>query len=118
MTEGRLVELALPNGAVALVSVTDPGEVSAMTAGATKAGATKAGQLDRYDSDELVGVLEGVAGALKTGLARAAPDKVTVKLGLTLVAKAGKLTALLVEGSGSATLEVTLEWRNGAQHSG
>ncbi len=43
----------------------------------------------------------------------AKPDKMTAELGLKLAVKSGKLTGMLVEGSGTASLKVTLEWQRG-----
>jgi hypothetical protein len=40
------------------------------------------------------------------------PAEASVELALKLVAKAGKLTGLLVEGGGEAALKVTLTWKN------
>jgi hypothetical protein len=36
-----------------------------------------------------------------------------VELGLELAVKSGRLTGLLVEGAGSGSLKVTLEWGGG-----
>lgn len=40
------------------------------------------------------------------------PAEASVELALKLVTKAGKLTGMLVEGGGEATLKVTLTWKN------
>jgi hypothetical protein len=39
------------------------------------------------------------------------PDEATVEFGLSLTTKTGKLTGLLVEGGGQASLRVVLSWR-------
>jgi len=41
------------------------------------------------------------------------PAEATVELGLKLAVKSGKLTGLLVEGGGEASLTVTLTWKHG-----
>lgn len=41
------------------------------------------------------------------------PTKATVEFGLEATVESGGLTALLVNGSGSATIKVTLEWDRG-----
>ena len=38
------------------------------------------------------------------------PDEATVELGLKLVARNGKLTGMLVEAGGEASLTITLTW--------
>jgi Trypsin-co-occurring domain 1 len=40
------------------------------------------------------------------------PSEATVKFGLSLTTKTGKLTGIVVEGAGSATLEITLTWKD------
>lgn len=40
------------------------------------------------------------------------PAEASVELALKLVARAGKLTGMLVEGGGEASLKVTLTWKN------
>jgi hypothetical protein len=40
------------------------------------------------------------------------PAEATVELALKVVAKSGKLTGMLVEGGGEASLKVTLTWKN------
>lgn len=101
--ETTVVEVTLPNGATALVRA----------AQADGGGATKTALPDTFDFSEVGVTLEGLADVIKSALVRAAPDKVTVELGLEVAVKSGKLTALLVEGSGTATLGVTLEWQGG-----
>jgi hypothetical protein len=41
------------------------------------------------------------------------PAEATVEFGLNVAAKSGKLTGLLVEGGGEASLKITLTWKNG-----
>ena len=101
----RVVEVDLPNGTRALVRANDLDEPTR--------GATKTSALSAFDFDEVSGVLEGLSVALRQALAKASPDKVTVELGLELAVKSGKLTGLLVEGEGTASLAVTLEWNGG-----
>jgi hypothetical protein len=41
------------------------------------------------------------------------PAEARVEFALKLAARSGKLTGLLVEGGGEASLKVTLTWKNG-----
>jgi len=103
--ERKVVEVTLPNNTVALVSAVDAdGDVP---------GATKTSALGGFDLAEVGRTLEGLAEAIKGSMAKAAPDRVTVELGLELVVKSGKLTGLLVEGGGTGSLQVTMEWDRG-----
>lgn len=99
----RVVEVTLPNGTTALVRAVE----------VDGGGATKTAFGDKFDFGDVAGTLEGLSDAIRSSLAKAAPDKVTVVLGLELAVKAGRLTGLLVEGEGRGSLTVTLEWGHG-----
>jgi hypothetical protein len=100
--ESTVVEVALPNGTVALVRAADlDGEGQA---------AEKVLWKDVFDFDHVAGTLEGIAQAIRSGIDKAAPTKTTVELGLELAVKNGQLTGLLVNGQASTSLKVTLEW--------
>lgn len=100
----RIVEVELPNGTTALVRAVD----------VEGGGATKTSFRDTFDFEHVAGTLEGLSEAIRNALAKAAPDKTTVELGIELAVKSGKLTGLLVEGQGKGSLTVKLEWARGA----
>lgn len=100
MQQDQVVEIALPNGATALAQVRR----------LDGAGATKTAALPRFDFADVGRVVEGVAESIKGAVAKAAPDKVTVTLGLELAVKNGKLSGLVVEGQGKGSIAITLEW--------
>ena len=54
--------------------------------------------------------IEGVAEALTATVERIKPQKMSVEFGLQIGAETSGLTALVVKGSGTASLKVTLEW--------
>jgi hypothetical protein len=60
--------------------------------------------------EDIAKVVEGVAASLTTAIERMAPEKTSVEFGLEISAESGGLTALIVKGSGTANLKVTLEW--------
>ncbi len=97
--DSKIVEVTLPNGAVALVQArqVDGG------------GATKTG-FGRLDFDGVTKTLEGVTEAVRSAVAKAAPSKVSVELGVELVVKSGALVGLIVDGESIGSLTVTLEW--------
>lgn len=100
----RVVEVVLPNKAVALVRAAD---LDAEGGGQV---AEKVGWRDVLDFEGVSGTLEGIAQAVRSGLEKVTPSKTTVELGIELAVKHGKLTGLIVEGDASASLKVTLEW--------
>ncbi|MFI6330784.1 CU044_2847 family protein [Micromonospora chersina] len=55
--------------------------------------------------------VEAIAGQLGQVWEKVKPSEATVEFGLALTAKAGKLTGLLVDASGEASLTVTLTWK-------
>jgi len=97
--ESKIVEVALPNGGTALVQARQVDGT-----GATK---TKIGRLDFAG---VARTLEGVAEAIHGAVARAAPTRVSVELGLELAVTSGVLVGLVVDGETTASLAVTLEW--------
>ena len=45
----------------------------------------------------------------------AKPSKMAIEFGLEISVESGELTALIVKGSGTANLKVTLEWEKGSE---
>src|SRR3954447_10963545 len=103
----RLVEVDLGGGAVALVRAVEIAEED------EDSGAEKVGWRDRFDLTDVTDMLDGVAQSLRAAAESAKPSKMTVELGIELAVKSGKLTGIIVEGSGTASLKVTLEWQRG-----
>ncbi|MEU6933283.1 CU044_2847 family protein [Streptomyces sp. NPDC046385] len=62
------------------------------------------------DLSGVTAALSSFAGQLGDALHQAAPDRAVVEFGCQLGVEAGKLTALVVQGTASANLKVTLEW--------
>ncbi|MER8044547.1 CU044_2847 family protein [Streptomyces sp. NPDC094032] len=67
------------------------------------------------DLSGVTAALSSFAGQLGDALHRAAPDRAVVEFGCQLGVQAGKLTALVVQGTATANLKVTLEWDKGPQ---
>jgi Trypsin-co-occurring domain 1 len=59
---------------------------------------------------EIFDAVEGIGQAVVTTLQKVKPRKATVELGLEVGLESGHLTALLVKGTGTANLKLTLEW--------
>jgi len=97
--ESEIVEVTLPNGAMALVQVKPAGP-----------GATKTSWNDRFDFATVAATVEGVTDAIRGALVKAAPDSVSVELGFEFAVKGGKLVGLLVDGETAASITVTLGW--------
>ncbi len=62
--------------------------------------------------DDVMAAITGLGEGINNALQTVKPKKVSVKLGLEVGLESGKLTALLVKGTGKANLEITLQWEN------
>jgi hypothetical protein len=62
------------------------------------------------NADEFFDSIRSLATRLTEALKAAAPTKISAEFGITASIKSGKLTALLVEGTGEATIKVSVEW--------
>ncbi len=59
---------------------------------------------------EVTDTIESLARAMVGTLKKVKPRTATVEFGLQIGIESGKLTALLVKGTGNANLKITLEW--------
>ena len=62
------------------------------------------------DIGDLTEAISGVSESVLAALRKVQPKKASVEFGVEVAVEAGHLTALLVRGSGNATIKVTLEW--------
>ena len=71
---------------------------------------------EEYISDEIpsfksvTDAIEGISQEIIGALAKVKPSRASAEFGLEVALESGKLTALWVKGSGTASLKVTLEW--------
>jgi hypothetical protein len=56
--------------------------------------------------------VSAICGDLARAWEAVKPSEATVEFALKLAVKSGKLTGLLVDGSGEAGLKITLTWKN------
>ncbi len=59
---------------------------------------------------EVTDAVEGIAHAIVTTLRKVKPQQASVEFGVQIGVKSGQLTALLVKGTGTANLMITLQW--------
>ncbi|MEB3119844.1 MAG: CU044_2847 family protein [Snowella sp.] len=62
------------------------------------------------DFQEVADTVEAIADSLVKTFKKVQPQKASVEFGVKVAIKSGKLTTLLVEGSGEANLKIHLEW--------
>jgi hypothetical protein len=59
---------------------------------------------------EVTTAIESLAKDIAESVQRIKPDKAKVKFGIEIGIESGKLTPVLVKGTATANLEITLEW--------
>jgi hypothetical protein len=65
---------------------------------------------DLFNFDGVRNTVEAIAGQMAGVWDRVKPSEACVEFGLKVTGKSGKLTGLLVEGGGDASLKVKLTW--------
>jgi hypothetical protein len=69
------------------------------------------GLREAFSFDGVRETIEAVAEQLSRAWEKVQPSEASVEFGISLSTKTGKLSALLVEGGGEATLKITLSWK-------
>jgi hypothetical protein len=63
-----------------------------------------------FSFEGVANAIEEISRTITETLKKVEPRKATVEFGVDLALESGNLTALLVKGTGTASLKVTLEW--------
>jgi hypothetical protein len=95
-TKPRIIEVELSDGSRVKVEATPVGEQQIA--------------VQARPFREVISTIETISNELSETLQKVRPTKASVKFGLEIAVEAGKLTTLIVQGSGKANLEITLEW--------
>jgi hypothetical protein len=69
-----------------------------------------AGHLGPLAFEEVTRTIESLANAVVSTLKKVKPRAASVEFGIEIGVEPGKLTALLVKGTGTANLKVVLQW--------
>lgn len=96
----KIIPLKLSDGTVVKVEVTPIGEqpVSSET------------RVFKQATTVIKSIANDIAETLKEINDKVKPDSFSVTLGLEIGVESGELTALIVKGTGTANLEITMEW--------
>ena len=65
-----------------------------------------------FSFDEIANTIGSIAKSISGVLQQVKPDKATIEFGIEVGVESGKLTALLVKGTTTANLKVSLEWNH------
>jgi hypothetical protein len=98
LKQTKIVEVSLPNGTII--------NLRAENLGGEEYIAEKLPQ----SFEEIGATIEEIGKVIFSTLQQIKPHRGSVEFGVKIAVKSGKLTTLLVEGSGEATLNVRLEW--------
>ena len=79
---------------------------------AERAGVQTVGLEDALSFDGVRKMVEAIALSMTSAWQKVKPDEASVMFGLELAVKSGKLTGILVDGSGTTSLNVTLTWKS------
>jgi hypothetical protein len=96
-TKSEIITTQLPNGAKVLVQATVVGGREQVVSGI-------------HSFQDVNDAIEGIAESVIAIWEKVKPNKASVEFGVQIGFESGKLTAMLVKGSGSADLKVTMEW--------
>jgi len=78
----------------------------------TRGGVQPVGAQEAFSLDGVRDTIEAVASQVAEVWKKVKPDEASVEFGLSIAVKSGKLTGLLVDGAGAASLKVTLTWKS------
>ena len=106
----QIVPVKLPNGSLIHAEVT-PVRGGAPTKGKEQDVAHRGATIPPQDIKDIMDALEGIAATVSTTVEKTAAFESSVEFGLEIGLESGKLTALLVKGTGKANLKVTLTWK-------
>ena len=73
------------------------------------------GELGPISFTEVTDTVKHLAGAMLTILKEIKPRRGSLEFGVQVGVQSGKLTALIVQGTATANLKITLEWGEPAQ---
>lgn len=73
-------------------------------------GEEQVGVDDVFDFESVTETIEAIANSLTASFNKVKPHQASVEFSLKVGVESGKLTTLLVKGSGEANLKITLSW--------
>jgi len=114
----QVIRSSLPNGMSIAMEVTpitslassEEADLGARETRISSLIESRASSRIEHKFQDLTDSIESISSAIYNALKAVEPTKAKVQFGIVVGAEAGQLTALVVKGSGKASLKVTLEW--------
>ena len=100
------IPIRLPNGTVMRAEVTP-----IATSGSPERDVANVPEVGEQDITKITGTVEGLAASFAGIFPKLGFKEASVEFGVELGVETGGLTALLVKGTGSASLKVNLVWK-------
>ena len=100
-----LIPIQLEEGYQILIMPVDNNEEGSTETEFTKASLVK----DTFDN--VIGSIKSISKKIKIVIEESSPDEATVEFAIGFSAKASKITAVLVDGDGNASIKVQLKWK-------
>jgi hypothetical protein len=97
-TKTENIKAKLDNGTIIHIQATPLG------------GAEKVASYGLPSFKQVTDSIEGIADAMVTSLQKVKPRSASVEFGLEIGIESGQLTALIIKGTGTANLKITLSW--------
>src|SRR5438874_7012252 len=98
MDSQETIEAVLENGEIIRIQATPLG------------GEERIANIGPFNFTDITDTVENIAKPLLGTLKKIKPRRGSLEFGLEIGVESGKLTALLVKGTGTANLKITLEW--------
>jgi hypothetical protein len=93
-----------------IVSLKVSDSVTIMAEATSLGGEERVGVSEILDFEGITDAIEAIATSITGTLAKVKPKKASVEFSLKIGVESGKLTSLLVKGTGEGNLKITLEW--------
>ena len=93
-----------------IVSLKVSDNVTIMAEATSLGGEERVGVNDILDFEGVTDAIEAIATSITGTLAKVKPKKASVEFSVKVGVESGKLTTLLVKGTGEGNLKITLEW--------
>ena len=98
------------NNNTEIIPVRISDQVTIMVEATSLGGEEDVSVTDALNFSEVTNAIEAIANSVTETFNRVKPKKAQVEFSLKVGIESGKLTTLLVKGTGEANLKVTLEW--------
>lgn len=117
-TSPSIIPVQLENGSIIRIQATPIGETAGTPPPAIGEEIESDVSLNLQPLKDVADSIEGIAQTIKTALDKIKPTKASVEFGVEFGVESGQLTAMIVQGNGSANLKICMEWNESKSDDG